>query len=727
MGVKRRFGLSAWLLAILMFALLPLGQAWGQVIIDDFSTNQNVTRNTVGVSTGSALGGGIIGGTRDVSLNCTGNTTGLNFSMVAIIGLFSYNQDTGITGNGFVQWDNNTPFDLTDSGQSDAVYLRNVDPQGTVTIRLTVTSGGTDMVADRTFSPGLTPWTIIPFSTFSNYSLARFGNVDSIRMTIPDAGTTTREDLELDEIGTMSLLRCTKAFDTHTAIAGETITVTLTVYNDDPLTARNFNITDTIDAGLTYINGTASPVPTGSTAQSINWNNLPILSNSIQVFTYQILAGDTAGNFCNDVDVVRADDVTITTTCQDCVDVSLPPGPTCTKLFDKDTALVGETINVTLTVTNNDTTSARDFDIADAIDVGMTFIGVTGPTPAPTTSGLQFVTWDAVSIGIGLSQVFTYQILVGDGAGTFCNDVDVVMVGFPSLTTTCQDCVIVSLPPGPTCTKLFDKDTALVGETINVTLTVTNNDTTSARDFDIADAIDVGMTFIGVTGPTPAPTTSGLQFVTWDAVSIGIGLSQVFTYQILVGDGAGTFCNDVDVVMVGFPSLTTTCQDCVIVSLPPGPRCTKVFDKETVDYGETITVTLTIYNDDTSSARDFDVTDTMPAGGGLTYVLGSADVPVTTETATLVTWDNLTIATGGNVVITYQILVGDQDGSFCNDVDVVMVGFPSLTTTCQDCVIVEPPPPPPEVPTFTQWGIMGLSLLLAVSGLWLIRRRRSMS
>ncbi len=56
MGVKRRFGLSAWLLAILMFALLPLGQAWGQVIIDDFSTNQNVTRNTVGVSTGSALG-----------------------------------------------------------------------------------------------------------------------------------------------------------------------------------------------------------------------------------------------------------------------------------------------------------------------------------------------------------------------------------------------------------------------------------------------------------------------------------------------------------------------------------------------------------------------------------------------------------------------------------------------------------------------------------------------
>ena len=202
MGVKRTVGLGSWLLTIFMFVLLPLGQAWGQVIIDDFSTDQNVTRNTVGVSTGSVPGAGIIGGTRDVSLNCTGNTTGLNFSMVVITDIFSYNQDTAVSGNGFVKWDTNTPFDLTDADQCDAVYLKNVDPQGTVTIRLTVTSGGTDMVVDRTFSPGVTPMTIILFTEFSNYSLARFQNVDSVTMTIPDTGTTTREDLDLDEIGT---------------------------------------------------------------------------------------------------------------------------------------------------------------------------------------------------------------------------------------------------------------------------------------------------------------------------------------------------------------------------------------------------------------------------------------------------------------------------------------------------------------------------------------------
>jgi len=163
------------------------------------------------------------------------------------------------------------------------------------------------------------------------------------------------------------------------------------------------------------------------------------------------------------------------------------------------------------------------------------------------------------------------------------------------------------------------------------------------------------------------------------------------------------------------------------VSLPPGPRCTKVFDKETVEYGETINVTLTIYNDDASSARDFNVTDTMPAGGELTYVIGSSDVAPTTEAADKVTWDNLSIPASGNVVIHYQILVGDQEGHFCNDVDVIMVAYPALGTHCEDCVTVEPPPPPPEVPTFTQWGIMGLLFLLTVSGVWLIRRRRSMS
>lgn len=38
-----------------------------------------------------------------------------------------------------------------------------------------------------------------------------------------------------------------------------------------------------------------------------------------------------------------------------------------------------------------------------------------------------------------------------------------------------------------------------------------------------------------------------------------------------------------------------------------------------------------------------------------------------------------------------------------------------------------PPPPPPSVPTFTQWGIIGFALLLSVGGLWLIRRRESIS
>jgi len=159
---------------------------------------------------------------------------------------------------------------------------------------------------------------------------------------------------------------------------------------------------------------------------------------------------------------------------------------------------------------------------------------------------------------------------VGSTAGHFCNDVDVVMVDYGTLTTTCQDCVDVSLPPGPTCTKVFDKDTALVGETINVTLTVTNHDTTSARSFDITDAIDVGMTYVGGTA-SPAPSTSSAQALAWNGFSIAANSSQVFTYQLLVGSTAGHFCNDVDVVMVDYGTLTTTCQDCVDVSLPPGP------------------------------------------------------------------------------------------------------------------------------------------------------------
>jgi len=154
---------------------------------------------------------------------------------------------------------------------------------------------------------------------------------------------------------------------------------------------------------------------------------------------------------------------------------------------------------------------------------------------------------------------------VGSTAGHFCNDVDVVMVDYGTLTTTCQDCVDVSLPPGPECDKVFDKHAAVVGETINVTLTVYNNDTTSARSFDITDAIDVGMTYVSGSASL-APSSSGPQNISWDNVSIGASSNLVITYQLLVGSTAGHFCNDVDVVMVDYGTLTTTCQDCVDVT-----------------------------------------------------------------------------------------------------------------------------------------------------------------
>ena len=83
---------------------------------------------------------------------------------------------------------------------------------------------------------------------------------------------------------------------------------------------------------------------------------------------------------------------------------------------------------------------------------------------------------------------------------------------------------------------------------------------------------------------------------------------------------------------------------------------------------------------------------------------------------------------GGTLTLTYDIFVdaigaGDE---LCNYVLVESTTFPEIDTTCEDCV-THNPPPPPGVPTFTQWGIIGFLLLLTVSGVWLTRRKGSMS
>lgn len=175
--------------------------------------------------------------------------------------------------------------------------------------------------------------------------------------------------------------------------------------------------------------------------------------------------------------------------------------------------------------------------------------------------------------------------------------------------------------------------------------------------------------------------------------------------------------------------IDTAVREIQAITAEPAMSCEKSFDHTAVIPGDTVTATVLINNNGDIELTSVNVTDTLDTG--LLYVAGTARVNgVLTEPAGgpagPLVWNGIgPIAVSGTLTLTYDILVDsiNPNQTLCNSVDVVSVDFPDLTTHCEDCVTYTTH----EVPTFTQWGIIGFALLLSIGGFWLMRRRESMN
>lgn len=160
----------------------------------------------------------------------------------------------------------------------------------------------------------------------------------------------------------------------------------------------------------------------------------------------------------------------------------------------------------------------------------------------------------------------------------------------------------------------------------------------------------------------------------------------------------------------------------------PGLQCSKSFDQAIVVPGDIITATATITNTGNTPITA-DVTDTLQAG--LSYVAMVSGLAPDSVVGQVITWLGASlgpIPVGDTLTFVYTVSVDaiDPGQTLCNDFYGKSTDYPGIDTDhCDACVSREIPPP--SVPTFTQWGIIGFALLLSVGGLWLIRRRESIS
>ena len=154
--------------------------------------------------------------------------------------------------------------------------------------------------------------------------------------------------------------------------------------------------------------------------------------------------------------------------------------------------------------------------------------------------------------------------------------------------------------------------------------------------------------------------------------------------------------------------------------------CTKTFSATTVSPGDVITATVTVTAAGTGQAT-VNVTDFLD--DGLKYEATGTVDPPTNVSADLrvLNWTGIVVQVGTPVTLTYNVLVAAiaPGQSLCNDVQVSVPGVGTILTECEDCVRRIIPPPP--VPTFSEWGLMFLMVILAGTGIWFFRRRNTMS
>lgn len=159
-----------------------------------------------------------------------------------------------------------------------------------------------------------------------------------------------------------------------------------------------------------------------------------------------------------------------------------------------------------------------------------------------------------------------------------------------------------------------------------------------------------------------------------------------------------------------------------ISTLGVAVTCNKVFDKSNVDNGDVVTATVTLTaTGDAGGQKIVDVIDSLDSG--LIYEpAGTVNPPdiISADLRTL-TWEDVVVNVGTPVTLKYNIKVNSivSGQTLCNNVQVFATPEGTLLTQCEDCVVK----PEEPVPTFGEWGLAILALVLFGTGALYLRRR----
>ncbi len=423
------------------------------------------------------------------------------------------------------------------------------------------------------------------------------------------------------------------------AAAGSDVPYEIQLTNLGPDDAVGVSIDDNIPAGMTFVSATQSSGPAVSCSTpavgdggtvSCTLVTLAAGASVELTFTFNIPPATppstTFTNFVtkssNSFDPNEENDVGIATT--------TTPAPPQGDLFVEKSApgAAGPDTDLvyTITVGNGGPDDAENVELNDTLPGDLTFVSLTQEngqtmscsTPAIGAGGT--ITCTAAAFAPG-SATFTLTAHVPDDASagtTYTNTATIASSNDPneenstSTTTTtvsAVDLAVTKSGPG----------TAIAGDELAYTLTLTNNGPDAAFNVQLTDTLPAGATFVSLvrdSGPvlscsTPEPGEGG------SVVCITGAIAPNDTVQLTLTVNAGdttSLTNTLSVISESFDTDPSNDEASVTTTVTPNADLSVTKSGPgTIDAGANITYTITVANGGVSAATDVSLTDALPA------------------------------------------------------------------------------------------------------------------
>ncbi|UEG48879.1 DUF11 domain-containing protein [Ferruginibacter lapsinanis] len=281
----------------------------------------------------------------------------------------------------------------------------------------------------------------------------------------------------------------------------QAIAYTITITNAGPANASNVVIQDILPSGVTFVSSSATQgtydVNTGLwTLGSINKNAVKTLTLNVTVnsgTSMQTISNTASLNAVTQTDASSANNSATANLTVNGADLSL------TTQVNKSSAMPGNTVTYTVTVTNNGPLASNDVQIQDILPAGLTYVS-SSATESSYNSATQI--WGGTNLDLAIGETRTLTINATVNAGTL----GTIITNTASITTATQPDSYTSNNSSSAFTVIGNTDLSISstvsnpflseGDPVVYTVTVTNNGPYTAAPFLVTDVLPSQLNYV---------------------------------------------------------------------------------------------------------------------------------------------------------------------------------------------------------------------------------------